>query len=177
MTQEFEYKVVPAPVRGEKAKGVRGRDAKFAHALSQVMNTLGAEGWEYLRADTLPCEERTGITSKTTHYLNMLVFRRAVAQPVQHSPQIGDATAANLIAQAEALLPFLTAVKDDAAPKSGWRGFEDVQDITPLDPESDPEIDGVVDLLAERRSRNSINKNSEKTAQSNSTMAAKTAAE
>ncbi|WP_420566979.1 DUF4177 domain-containing protein [Thalassovita sp.] len=72
----FEYKVVPAPVKGKKAKGVRGTDARFALALQEVMNQMGAEGWEYQRAETLPCEERHGLTSVTTSYRNMLVFRR-----------------------------------------------------------------------------------------------------
>lgn len=79
----YEYKVVPAPRRGLKAKGVKGSEAMFAHALASVMNGLGAEGWEYVRADTLPCEERQGLTGKTTVFQNMLVFRRplAVAAP------------------------------------------------------------------------------------------------
>lgn len=77
--QAYEYKVIPAPRRGKSAKGVRGGEAKFAHALSDVMNALGADGWEYLRAETLPAEERSGLTSRTTVYHNMLVFRRALA--------------------------------------------------------------------------------------------------
>ena len=78
MTQ-FEYKVVPAPLRGEKVKGAKTTEARFAHALMGVMNELGAEGWEYIRADTLPCEERVGLTGRTTRFQNMLVFRRTLA--------------------------------------------------------------------------------------------------
>ncbi len=75
----FEYKVVPAPVKGVKAKGVKGAEARFAHALSELMNHYAAEGWEYLRADTLPTEKRAGLTGKTTVFCNMLVFRRALS--------------------------------------------------------------------------------------------------
>ncbi|MCF2904325.1 DUF4177 domain-containing protein [Octadecabacter sp. CECT 8868] len=74
----FEYKVVPAPMRGLKAKGVKGTPARFANALQSVMNELGAEGWEYQRTDTLPVEERQGLTGKSTSFQNMLVFRRAI---------------------------------------------------------------------------------------------------
>ena len=74
----FEYKVVPAPMRGLKAKGVKGTPARFANALESVMNAYGAEGWEYVRTDTLPSEERTGLTGRTTVYQNMMVFRKAV---------------------------------------------------------------------------------------------------
>jgi hypothetical protein len=40
------------------------------------MNDLGAEGWEYQRTDTLPCEERQGLTGKTTQFRHVLIFRR-----------------------------------------------------------------------------------------------------
>lgn len=73
----YEYKVVPAPLRGIKARGAKTPQDRFAHALQAIMNDLAAERWEYLRADTLPCEQREGLMSKTTVYQNMLVFRRA----------------------------------------------------------------------------------------------------
>ncbi len=73
----YEYKVVPAPVRGLKAKGIKSAEDRFAHALETAMNELAGDGWEYLRADTLPCEQREGLMSKTTVFQNMLVFRRA----------------------------------------------------------------------------------------------------
>ena len=76
--QRFEYKVVPAPKRGEKARGVKSTEDRFALALTQLMNSLGAEGWDYVRADTLPCDERVGLTGSKTTYQNMLVFRREV---------------------------------------------------------------------------------------------------
>ena len=46
------------------------------------MNALGAEGWEYQRSETLPSEERSGLTRRVTTFQNMLVFRRAVAVDV-----------------------------------------------------------------------------------------------
>jgi len=79
----YEYKVVPAPVKGLKARGIRSPQARFAHALASAMNDLGAEGWSYLRTDTLPAEERIGLTKVKTVYHNMLVFRREVENPVE----------------------------------------------------------------------------------------------
>ena len=75
----FEYKVVPAPKKGLKGKGIKGAEEKFANALATVMNELGANGWEYQRSDTLPSEERSGLRGKTTTFHNVLVFRRRVA--------------------------------------------------------------------------------------------------
>jgi hypothetical protein len=77
--QRFEYKVIPAPKRGEKARGVRTTEERFAHALTSLMNALGAEGWDYVRADALPCEERVGLTGTKTTFQNVLVFRRVLA--------------------------------------------------------------------------------------------------
>ena len=77
--QMYEYRVVPAPRKGEKVKGARTTADRFAHALAQVMNAQAADGWEYLRADTLPVEERVGLTGRTTTFQHMLVFRRVRA--------------------------------------------------------------------------------------------------
>lgn len=108
---QYEYKVVPAPVKAEKAKGLKGTQAKFAHTLMALMNELGRDGWEYQRADALPCEERSGLTGKTTTFQNMLIFRRALAveeaqveapfvpAPTPQSPEeIAAAAAASLSA-------------------------------------------------------------------------------
>ncbi|WP_151720731.1 DUF4177 domain-containing protein [Gemmobacter serpentinus] len=92
--QQFEFKVVPAPRKGEKARGLKTTADRFAFTLSAVMNDLAREGWEYLRADTLPCEERSGLTSKTTTYQTMLVFRRpVVAQAALPAPQVSESVA------------------------------------------------------------------------------------
>ncbi len=89
--QQLEYRVVPAPQRGEKARGVKTVPERFALALTSLMNTLGREGWEYLRADALPCEERSGLTGTKVQFQNMLVFRRTLG------------TDADLPAEAEAV--------------------------------------------------------------------------
>ncbi|SFE61609.1 DUF4177 domain-containing protein [Roseivivax sediminis] len=75
----YEYKVVPAPTRGEKAKGVKGNEARFALAVERLMNDMAETGWDYQRAETLPSEERSGLTASVTVWRTMLVFRRARA--------------------------------------------------------------------------------------------------
>lgn len=78
VVMQYEFKVVPAPRRGEKARGVKTTEERFALALTLLMNDLGREGWDYVRADTLPVDERSGLTGTKTSYHNMLVFRRQV---------------------------------------------------------------------------------------------------
>ena len=79
---QYEYKVVPAPKKGLKAKGIKSAENRYANALETAMNALGAEGWEYQRSETLPSEKRSGLTRRVTTFQNMLVFRRAVAVDV-----------------------------------------------------------------------------------------------
>lgn len=106
--QRFEFKVIPAPKRGEKARGVKSTEDRFALALTSLMNQLGAEGWDYVRADALPCEERVGLTGTKTTFQNVLVFRRVLSsgvemqptarlllqEPVAATPRLGPAEAA-----------------------------------------------------------------------------------
>ena len=88
----YEYKVLPAPSRGQRGKGVKGSDGKFANALETLMNLMGSDGWEYQRADTLPSEERAGIASKTTVFRNVLVFRRPIETDLEaFEPKLLDA--------------------------------------------------------------------------------------
>jgi hypothetical protein len=105
--QRFEFKVIPAPKRGEKARGVKTTEERFALALTSLMNQFGAEGWDYVRADSLPCEERAGFTSTKTTFQNVLVFRRVIEslavelpsqrlllqEPVAATPRLGPADA------------------------------------------------------------------------------------
>ena len=75
----YEYKVVPAPSKTRRIKGMKTVEDRFAFGMEMLMNDLGAEGWEYLRAETLPCEERSGIRGRTTESIkHMLVFRRSL---------------------------------------------------------------------------------------------------
>ena len=114
----YEYRVVPAPSRGEKARGVKTTADRFALALTGVMNALGREGWEYLRADTLPCEERVGLTGTKSTFQHLLVFRRAVSVPAQAPVE----TPATVEIMAEPVIPRLgpaTASPEGAAPELG----------------------------------------------------------
>ncbi len=103
--QRFEFKVIPAPTRGEKARGVKTTEERFALALTTLMNQMGADGWDYVRADALPCEERVGFTGTKTTFQNVLVFRRVIEslsadlpvarlllqEPLAATPRLGPA--------------------------------------------------------------------------------------
>lgn len=87
----YDYQVIPAPTRGLKARGIKTAEARFAYAIQDALNRMATEGWEFQRAETLPSTERAGLTSTTTVYRNVLVFRRpatgaTVAPPADLPP-------------------------------------------------------------------------------------------
>lgn len=77
----YEYSVIPAPNRGAKAKDAKTPGDRFAAQMTEELNRMARDGWEFVRADVLPSEERSGLTGRTTVYHNLLVFRRSLAQP------------------------------------------------------------------------------------------------
>lgn len=84
--RRYEYKVVPAPRRGEKAKGVKTTEERFALAMANLMNKLGADGWDYLRSDTLQVEDKPGwMRRPTVSEQSMLVFRREIEAPPSYA--------------------------------------------------------------------------------------------
>lgn len=72
----YEYQVIPAPRKAKGGRGLRGNDAKFAAAISGIMNDMAKEGWQFYRSETLPCDERQGLTGRVTRYHSVLVFQR-----------------------------------------------------------------------------------------------------
>ena len=71
----YEYKVVPAPRTPNKVRGVKGNGARFAFTIEEAINTSAADGWEFMRSETLPCEHR-GWFSRKTDEQTLLIFRR-----------------------------------------------------------------------------------------------------
>lgn len=93
--EDYEYKVIPAPVRTVKVKGLKTASERFAHLLTECLNEAAAEGWEYVRAENLPCEERKGLFGKARSNQVVLIFRRAL--PVEHEAGYGAAPEAGAV--------------------------------------------------------------------------------
>ena len=126
---QYEYKVVPAPSKGRKAKGVKTPEGRFAVSVEAILNEMGALGWEYLRAELLPSDERSGLTGSSRNWRNVLIFRRelAVAEPVVkprllESPERSEDTAPPVAA------PAPVSEAPDAAPAVGAADEFDVDD-------------------------------------------------
>lgn len=150
----YEYKVVPAPTKGRKGKGVRGAEARFSFAIQELMNEMASEGWEYQRAETLPSMERAGLSASTTEWRNVLVFRRSSAEDISaFKPELLPAPTDQLpveIAPPTAPIqkPFIVA---SAGKKSAEVAADNgVEDHTTEDPDEGP--GSALSMLARNRS-------------------------
>lgn len=83
---DYEYKVVPAPTKGRKAKGRTSNADRFAVSVEDVLNEYAALGWEYQRSELLPSDERSGLTGSTREWRNVLIFRRATGDARKTAP-------------------------------------------------------------------------------------------
>lgn len=140
----YEYKVVPAPTKGQKARGVKGAEGRFANALESKMNELAADGWEFLRTETLPSEERSGLTSTAKKYRSIMVFRRPRADDASafQPKELPAPKAVELAAPAAAAVskdePKLTSDDAEVTPDravetlSGDAKDEDGADVTDI---------------------------------------------
>ena len=78
------------------------------------MNTQARDGWEYVRSETLPSEERAGFTKRRTVYVNLLVFRRAVSEDDTSTQRLA-LTATPAVSEA----PRLQVAPEGNAPRLG----------------------------------------------------------
>ena len=73
----YDYKVIPAPKKVKRVKGVSAADELFAVTLTDAINEVARQGWEYVRAERLPAEAPRGwLRAAKAEELAVLVFRR-----------------------------------------------------------------------------------------------------
>lgn len=130
---QYQYRVISAPDRGIKAKGLKTPENRFAHTIEETMNQMAAEGWEYQRAETLPSIERAGLTSTTTRWRNVLVFRKLLEEVV---PAPVSAVLPATEDQAEPRVTTPQTPEDDASQSAGAsrmlsdNGVEEPSDVS-----------------------------------------------
>ena len=121
---QYEYTLRPAPNRAEKHRDLKTNAEKFGKTLSDLMNTMAQDGWEFQRSETLPAEERAGLTSKVTVMHTFLVFRRELAAKSMILPASarieGNGDEGQEARQDERRAPFLSAsAREGMAPRLG----------------------------------------------------------
>lgn len=114
--KKFEYKAIPAPSTGTKAKGLKSTEERFALSVTELLNEMAEEGWEYVRAETLPCDERKGLTGTQTTFQNLLIFRRFEAEPLALAGHAQRVVSEPLRPVASRPAPDLRAVSEPRPP-------------------------------------------------------------
>lgn len=73
----YEYRCVGAPERGKKRRGRMSRSDCVAQAMAELIAAEAADGWEYLRTDLVPVEEKPGWFGRAQEvHRGVMVFRR-----------------------------------------------------------------------------------------------------
>jgi len=104
----YDYKVVPAPSRMKKVRGVKTSDELFALTLTDAINDHARQGWEYVRAESLTAETPAGwLRRGRSEPHTVLVFRqeRGTLGPrlaASHEAPPASAPAAPVARRAEA---------------------------------------------------------------------------
>lgn len=85
----FEYKVVGAPEKGRRRRGARTRSDRVAAAFEEILAAEAVEGWEYLRTDLVPVQEKAGLFSRREDvHRAVMVFRRALRRSTPAEPVV-----------------------------------------------------------------------------------------
>ncbi|MEM1385676.1 MAG: DUF4177 domain-containing protein [Pseudomonadota bacterium] len=107
----YEYKTVGAPERGKRRRGARTRSDRAAVAVEEILNAQALAGWEYVRTDLVPVEERNGFFGrKQIAHRAVMVFRREKADAnarASLTPPMGQSAMAEGVAPA--MVPLATA--------------------------------------------------------------------
>ncbi|TNC52938.1 DUF4177 domain-containing protein [Rubellimicrobium rubrum] len=134
--QSHEYRVIPAPRRGVKIKGARTPEDRFARAVEGEMNRMALDGWEFVRSDTLPCEQKAGWFSKpTTVFQTLLVFRRSKVE--EATVPVGAAMPPPL---AHATMPPAVPPLADLSAPARSLGLPDLQPAAAPAPSAPPHL-------------------------------------
>ncbi|MBN8291584.1 DUF4177 domain-containing protein [Rhodobacter sp. NTK016B] len=107
----FEYKVVPAPVRAVRVKGLKTTAERFAHTVAESINAEAAGGWQFVRTETMPCETRSALGATKQTQQVVMIFAREVGA---RRPDAGAALAA---VQAAPAVPAPAPAPVRAAPQ------------------------------------------------------------
>jgi len=84
---EFEYKTVGGPDRGKRKDGARTVADRVAAAMEDIIRAQATGGWEYLRTDLVPVEERPSLLGRRRLvHCAVLVFRRPIGGAAAAEP-------------------------------------------------------------------------------------------
>ena len=116
----FEYKCVGGPERPKRVRGARSRSDRVALAMEEIIGAEAVDGWEYLRTDLVPVEEKSGLFSRTQEvHRAVLVFRREIGAARSTRPVLAHTQARSVAVAPEPEVPLQA---EPAEPREGREG-------------------------------------------------------
>jgi hypothetical protein len=116
----FEYKCVGAPERPKRLRGSWSRSDRVALAMQEIIDAEAVDGWEYLRTDLVPVEEKASFFSRTQEvHRAVLIFRRDAVGELRARPMLAAADALGVAAMPENEVPL---PDDRADPREAREG-------------------------------------------------------
>ncbi len=115
-----EYKCVGAPEKGKRKRGAKTRSDRVAHAMEEIIAAEAVDGWEYLRTDLVPVEERSGMFSRSHEvHRAVLIFRRGevAALPGRMPETRIEAPAPEPVKEAPAIAPVAPPATPQEEPR------------------------------------------------------------
>lgn len=115
----YEYKVIPSPRKPLRGKGLKTVADRFANTLTQEMNAQAASGWEFVRSETLPMDEKPGMFKKPVEtYQSVIVFRRELEDQSDAVPLPATAILASreMVAKPDSEKEPVVADRNDETP-------------------------------------------------------------
>lgn len=79
---DMEYKTVPLPASPRKYKGLKNPIDRTARTMTELLNEEARGGWQFVRAERMELEVRTGmLRSKDEVDVTLLIFARQRGEP------------------------------------------------------------------------------------------------
>ncbi|MEL6478018.1 MAG: hypothetical protein AAFR17_11895 [Pseudomonadota bacterium] len=127
----YEYKAVGGPEKGRRKRGAKSRSDRVAAALEDILAREAVEGWEYLRTDLIPVEERRGWLGRSQEiHRAVLVFRRQIAQSLEIEAKLEEHRS-NRRAAAVAATVSATEIERPAEPDTKRDSVETIRAAPP----------------------------------------------
>lgn len=135
--QQYDYKVVPAPRRLKRIRGVSSSAELCAVTLAETLNAVAREGWEYLRAEQVSAAQEGGWFRRGAEVVETVLIFRRPREPVGARIRVeGEAPAAVAVPAEPLVRPLgerLQGAERRREPSLG-HAAEPEADSTPLRP-------------------------------------------
>lgn len=74
----YEYRLEAVPTKSKRYKGLKKSEDPFALTISDEINELAKDGWEYFRIEAINETQRAGLFRTKTVSRDYMVYRRAL---------------------------------------------------------------------------------------------------